>query len=297
MHAALARWLPPDVGPETITACVGLIADTHMPDRLAELPRAIFDVLRGVDLLLHAGDVGELRVLDELSAIAPLVAVYGNDETAEAQRELPYQQLIAIAGRRIVLTHAHYPDRAEELDSRRDDTWGPKLARRAAFGRRADAAIVVFGHTHIPMTRQIDSVLLVNPGAIASGSLTWRQKRRTVALLFLRAEHPPLVVHIDLDHPDQPFVPQIDWQAGFAAALGQFSESILAPDLEPEREQLFAIAHLALAPSIGALRRVAMRCWAGTQPHITRADLLAELEATPDLPSHVLAEFRELLSE
>jgi hypothetical protein len=111
MHAALARWLPPDVGPETIMACVGLIADTHMPDRLAELPRAIFDVLRGVDLLLHAGDVGELRVLDELSVIAPLVAVHGNDETAEAQRELPYQQVIAIAGQRIVLTHAHYPRR------------------------------------------------------------------------------------------------------------------------------------------------------------------------------------------
>jgi hypothetical protein len=147
------------------------------------------------------------------------------------------------------------------------------------------------------MTRQIDSVLLVNPGAIASGSHTWRQKRRTVALLFLRAEHPPLVVHIDLDHPDQPFVPQIDWQAGFAAALGQFSESILAPDLEPDREQLFAIVHQALAPSIDALRRVAMRCWAGTQPHIARADLLAELEATPDLPPHVLAEFRALLGE
>ena len=295
MQATLARWLPPVVGPETITACVGLISDTHMPDRLAALPAAIFDVLHGVDLLLHGGDVGELYVLDQLSVIAPLVAVHGNDETADAKRELPYQQVIAIAGQRIVLTHAHYPDRAEELASRRDDAWRPKLERRSAFGHRAGAAVVVFGHTHIPMACQLDRVLLVNPGAIASGSHTWRQKRRTVALLFMRADRLPLVVHVDLAHPDRPFVPQIDWEAGFAAALGQVSESILAPDLEPDHQRLYAIARQAPGPSIGAIRRVAMRCWSGAQSYITRADLLAELEATPDLPPHVRAEFEALL--
>lgn len=295
MQATLARWLPANTEPETITACVGLIADTHMPDRLAELPPQIFEILRGVDLLLHAGDVGGLHVLDQLSAIAPLAAVHGNDETAEAQRELPYQQLIAIAGQRIVLTHAHYPDRAEELASRRDDSWRPKLERRLAFGHRAGAHIVVFGHTHIPMACQVDHMLLVNPGALAAGSHTWRQKRQTVALLFIRAGRLPLVVHVDLAAPDRPFVPQIDWEAGFAAALAQFGESILAPDLEPDHQRLYAIARQAFDPSIGAIRRVAMRCWSGEQPYITRADLLAELEATPDLPPHVYAEFEALL--
>jgi putative phosphoesterase len=297
MHATLARWLPPDVGPETITASIGLISDTHMPDRLTELPAPIFDILHGVDLLLHAGDVGELHVLDRLGVIAPVVAVHGNDETAEAQRELPYQQLLAIAGQRIVLTHAHYPDRAEELASRRDDTWRPKLERRMAFGRRAGAPIVVFGHTHVPMACQMDNVLLVNPGAVASGSHTWRQKRRTVALLYMRADRLPLVVHIDLASPDRPFVPRIDWDAGFAAALGQFNESILAPDLEPDHQRLYAIAQQALEPSIGAIRRVAMRCWSGEQPYITRAELLAELEAAPGLPARVWAEFEALLCD
>jgi uncharacterized protein len=295
MHATLERWLPPDVGRDTIVASIGLISDTHMPDRLAELPPAIFDVLRGVDLLLHAGDVGELHVLDQLSAIAPVVAVHGNDETEEAQRELPYQQLIASAGRRIVLTHAHYPDRAEELTSRRNDTWRPKLERRMAFGHRAGAHIVVFGHTHVPMACQMDTVLLVNPGAIASGSHTWRQTCRTVALLFLREDRPPLVVHVDLARPERPFVPRIDWDAGFAAALGQFGESMLAPDLEPDEQRLYAIVRQAPKPSISAIRRVAMRCWAGTQPYITRADLLAELEAASELPPHVYAEFEALL--
>ena len=82
---------------------IGLISDTHMPERCAALPTAVFSTLANVDLLLHAGDVGELWVLDQLSAIAPVIAVHGNDDTAAAQRELPFQQIITAAGRRILL--------------------------------------------------------------------------------------------------------------------------------------------------------------------------------------------------
>ena len=56
---------------ERVVARVGLISDTHMPERCAAFPTSTVDVLRGVDLLLHAGDLGELWVLDRLSAIAP----------------------------------------------------------------------------------------------------------------------------------------------------------------------------------------------------------------------------------
>lgn len=128
------RLRPAELPAKRVVACIGLLSDTHLPERLAALPPALFAVLRGVDLVLHAGDVGELGVLDCLSAIAPVVAVHGNDESANARRELPYQQIVTLAGQRLVLTHAHYPDRAEELASRRDDSWAPKLARRAAFG-------------------------------------------------------------------------------------------------------------------------------------------------------------------
>src|SRR5262249_27446015 len=156
--------------------------DTHVPERCRTLPPAVFAALRGVDLVLHAGDVGELWVLDRLSALAPVVAVHGNDETAEARRELPYQQVIAVAGQRLLLSHAHYPDREEERASRRNDAWEPVLERRAAMGRRADARIMVFGHTHVPMACAQDGVLLVNPGAIASGNAITRQRVQTVAL-------------------------------------------------------------------------------------------------------------------
>src|SRR4029450_3188364 len=110
--------LPANLPPARVAACVGLISDTHLPQRCLALPEAIFTVFRGFDVILHAGDVGELRVLNELSRCAPVVAVHGNDETAEAQRELPYQQVVAVAGQRILLWHSHFPDRVDEMLSR-----------------------------------------------------------------------------------------------------------------------------------------------------------------------------------
>src|SRR5512147_2767841 len=108
-------YLPPDIAPERVAACLGLISDTHMPDRCAALPRAVFEVLRGVDLVIHSGDVGTLFVLDELSQIAPVIAVYGNDESQEAKHNLPLQQVIPIAGQRIFVHHGHFPVFAEEM--------------------------------------------------------------------------------------------------------------------------------------------------------------------------------------
>ncbi len=294
-------FLPPVLPAERVAARIGVVSDTHMPDRCAALPTALFDTLKGVDLLLHAGDVGELWVLDQLSVLAPVVAVHGNDDTADAQRELPYQQVIAVARQRIVLTHAHYPDRAQELESRRDDAWGPKLERRAAFGRRAGASIVIFGHTHVPMARRHEEVLLVNPGAIASPNYATRQTLRSVALLFIRDDGAPFVVHVDLAAPQRAFEPRVDWAAGFRAALNGCSESILAPDLADDIGYLEEHIRPQLpASALGELRevwrRVSQPCWLGERAAITRADLLAELR-TADLPGDVRALIEDVLEK
>src|SRR5687768_4030311 len=99
MEGALWRKLLPAEFPvERVAARFGLISDTHMPERCPALPASLDRVFRGVDLILHAGDLGELAVLDRLSVVAPVVAVHGNDDTPEAQRELPYQQVVAAAG-------------------------------------------------------------------------------------------------------------------------------------------------------------------------------------------------------
>jgi putative phosphoesterase len=223
--------------------------------------------------------VGELWVLDQLSRIAPVVAVHGNDDTADAQRELPYQQVITVAGQRILLWHSHYPDRAEEMASRRGEDFMPRLAHLANRAKRAGATITVFGHWHIPFVRDYDGVLIINPGAIASGNPISRQVRQTVAILTIEAGGRPSVSHIDLAEPDKPYAPVIDWAAGFQVALDQFSATILGPDLAADfpalRDQMLALDAEAFW---AALHRVAHRCWDGRQLLITRADLLAELK-------------------
>lgn len=289
------RLLTEQPPPERVVARLGLIADTHLPDRLAFLPPAVFEALAGVDLILHAGDVGELRVLDELSAIAPVVAVHGNDDTAEAQRELPYQQLLSVGGVRLLLSHAHFPDRTQELASRRDDRWAPKLERRAEMGRRAEAQLVVFGHTHVPMTVDWGGLLLVNPGALASGSNFTRQALRSVARLLLTDASEGAVEHFDLDTEGQPFTPVVDLEASFEAALAPLTAPIVDAELQsrlPALRALFAPGGPADDEG-GALhrlwRRLAFPRWEGAAPPLTSDELLAALqsELTPPLAARV----------
>src|SRR5262249_56706258 len=143
------------------------------------------------------------------------------------------QQVIVVGGQRILLTHAHYPDRSEELESRRSDAWEPKLARRVAMARSAGAKIIVFGHTHIPMAVEYDGVLCINPGAFGPPNLTTRQRIQNVAILTLADDAPPSVRHINLAAPDAPFLPQSDLAAGLRAAHGQFAASLYTPHVAP----------------------------------------------------------------
>jgi hypothetical protein len=279
-----------------VTFSAGLISDTHLPQRLRALPATVADVFEGVDLLLHAGDVGELRVLEALSAIAPVVAVHGNDDTVEAQRELPAQQLVSIAGRRLLLWHSHHPDRETELRLRQDDAWAPKLARIRERARRAGATIAVFGHMHVPLQQHEDGILLVNPGALASGNPYTRQRLQTVALLFLHADGAVTVRHVDLSAPNRPFVAQVTWSHGFSRALSAVSDTILSPDLEP-LAALLKGRRLTAGPALeAAYYRLAHRCWAGDTRLITQADYLHEISADPAVDPADRAILRTLLS-
>ena len=290
------RFLPTGWAPAEISTTIGLVSDTHFPLRGEALPPTLFTVLQGVDLILHGGDVGELRVLDQLSSLAPVIAVHGNDDTEEAQRELPDQQIVTVDGRRILLWHSHYPERQAELASRVDDALLPKLERSIARAQRAGATIAVFGHWHIPLTYGQDEVLVINPGALASGGFLDRQLYKTLALLFLAHDGRTAVVHVNLTPPPQPFTPQIDWQGGFKAALGQFSASILEPELEAVIPKL----RTNLSPSarqaiISLVLPWAQRCWRGEQDLITLAQFRQGLLTDGTLDQAVKDEVAALL--
>ncbi|HEV3311986.1 MAG TPA: metallophosphoesterase family protein, partial [Chloroflexota bacterium] len=75
-----------------------MISDTHVPDRCRELPGPLGDIFKGLDLIVHAGDVGDLRVLRDLEAYAPVVAVQGNDEPDQTKSSLPAEMLRVLDG-------------------------------------------------------------------------------------------------------------------------------------------------------------------------------------------------------
>ena len=126
-----------------VTRLLGLISDTH-----GLLRPGVHEAFNGVELILHAGDVGGSSILDELRLIAPVRAVFGNTDPA-GEPELAEEILINVDGMSLHVSHGH------ELGS-------PTPARLAA---RHDAEMVVYGHTHRALVTRLDGRLFVNPGA------------------------------------------------------------------------------------------------------------------------------------
>jgi putative phosphoesterase len=126
-----------------VTHMIGLISDTHGLLR----PR-VHDALKGVALILHAGDVGGSGILDELRLIAPVRAVFGNTDPV-GEPDLSEEILINLDDVSLHVSHGH-------------ECGSPTPARLAD---RYDADVVVYGHTHRPLVTKIDGRLFVNPGA------------------------------------------------------------------------------------------------------------------------------------
>jgi hypothetical protein len=146
---------------------IGVVADTHVGERLPEMPREVCEALAGVDLILHAGDVVDPSALDALRAVAPVVAVRGNHD--ERYRGLPRDVLVRVGPLRIGLTHGH----------RRAAVEVPAILASVALGRPVHpgfdgtmrrrfpgADCVVVGHLHQPINRRAGGVLLFSPGAV-----------------------------------------------------------------------------------------------------------------------------------
>jgi uncharacterized protein len=296
---SVTQHLPPNWTNHEVAAVVGLLSDTHLPDRRRSLPSSLAAVFSGADLLLHAGDVGDLRVLDELSALAPVIAVHGNDDSTASQANLPYQQVVVVGGRRILLWHSHYPNRSEELDSRAGDDMLGKLQRTVDRAQQAGASIAVFGHWHIPFVYRSGNVTVINPGALASGNAFTRMLRYTVALLFVRHDGAHHITHIDLAAPHAAYDASLDFEAGFAAAMARYSESIVTPDVEallPHlRRRLADSELLALQPIVSELGHT---IWEGEAKRLTLDDCSVAFHAAasrldPDLTRRVLAIIEE----
>ena len=122
---------------------VGLISDTH-----GLLRPEVHGALQGVDLIIHAGDVGGDEILDELRLIAPVHAVRGNTDPVD-DPNLQAELIIPVGGLEIHVSHGH------ELGSPTPQ----KLV--AAYHHH----LIVYGHTHERAVERIGNQLVINPGA------------------------------------------------------------------------------------------------------------------------------------
>ena len=122
---------------------IGLIADTH-----GQLRAAVHEAFRGVELILHAGDVGGDDILDELALIAPVEAVYGNTDTPGNSR-LQSQIVREVDGVVIQVQHGHESGRLTA----------------DALLERFNAGVIVYGHTHKQSVTRREGRLVINPGA------------------------------------------------------------------------------------------------------------------------------------
>jgi putative phosphoesterase len=150
------------------TTRIGVVADTHYPEFLDELPTRLGEVLEGVELILHAGDVGGPAALRELERIAPVQAVLGDHDK---DLDLPRKRVVEVAGHRIGLIHGNRSRLIEEpltfLGTVSLGTVWPNTGIHGWLLKSfPQVDVVVFGHTHAPTTRRVGGTLLFNPGAV-----------------------------------------------------------------------------------------------------------------------------------
>ena len=146
---------------------IGVLGDTHVPDLLAEIPARVLDVLQGVDIILHVGDITRLSVLQQLEPIAQTFAVYGEQDSPEVKKYLQASQRLEFADRSIGLIHGdqawntHWLTRAQMRFSR---TRRDQVLRAFVLREFAGVDVIVYGHTHAPYIKMHNGVLLFNPG-------------------------------------------------------------------------------------------------------------------------------------
>jgi len=134
---------------------IGLLSDTH-----GSIPASTFEFFKDCDQIWHAGDIGNVQVIDQLEGFKPLVAVYGNIDGTEVRIICPEFQSFIVEKVKVLMTHiGGYPGRYEL-----------KALTRI---RKEKPGLFVAGHSHIlkVMYDQKNKLLHINPGASGKSGL------------------------------------------------------------------------------------------------------------------------------
>ena len=136
------------------TFTIGVISDTHIPDRVKAIPKKAFEALITMDLVIHAGDMVTSEILELFKkSFHKVVAVKGNMDEEQLQNTLLEKEIITVEGIRIGVTHGRGP--AHHI---------LETVKEVFKGEALD--IIIFGHSHTPFNQTIDATLYFNPGSL-----------------------------------------------------------------------------------------------------------------------------------
>lgn len=130
---------------------IGLISDTHIPDRMKELPEKVFEAFKDVEMILHAGDVTSQEVIEKLEEIAPVTAIQGNTDRIVGLN-LPKTAIVEAEELKIGVIHGEVYPRAD-------------TQQLHYLAKQLGVDILVSGHSHQPKVEKVEDVLLINPGS------------------------------------------------------------------------------------------------------------------------------------
>jgi putative phosphoesterase len=148
---------------------LGIISDTHIP-HFKRIPEAVWKHFADVELIIHAGDLSTLAVLEQLATIAPVEAVQGNIEQDDVIQKLPIKREILVGKCRIGIVHI---------------LGNAQYYARTARQEFPNARVVIFGHSHNPYNQEHEGQLLFNPG---SANDRRRQPTCSIGKLFIDDE-------------------------------------------------------------------------------------------------------------
>jgi len=127
---------------------LGVISDTHA-DSIGSIDEKIIEELKRVDLVVHAGDITSLKLLNELRDINEVVAVRGNMDMLEVKKILPEREEFKVGEIKIGVIHG----------------WGSPFGLEEKIRKRFDDVnVIIYGHTHRAKNEWVDDLLLFNPG-------------------------------------------------------------------------------------------------------------------------------------
>lgn len=132
---------------------IGVISDTHIPEQAKDLPQNIYGAFRNTDMVIHAGDLTDLIVLDKLKTVCKdIKAVWGNMDPYDVRKKLPEKDIFKIGNYKIAVMHGYgHPNKLVELV--------------AGIFKEESPDLIIFGHSHAALNEKKGDILYFNPGS------------------------------------------------------------------------------------------------------------------------------------